>query len=313
MRPGRNRSALRGGEDGSAVIEFIVVGVGVLVPMVYIVLSVMTVHAAAFASTQAVREAGRAFSTASTPGEGRARALAAARIAFRDQGMSLPAGALRVECADGPCLAPGSAVEVRLDWRVPLPWLPGDWSTRGAGGRPDHCASSACRSTTSAAGPRRDDEGPSRDDRGSVLLLGIGIVVVCVLAIAALVDVSAAFLQRQQLQAVADAAALSAAQAIDLPAYYENGALPATRLAPASMPVTVAGYLIRSSSRQVIDGLRVTRAWSDGEQVVVSLSSPLRLPFMPATLRRQRQRRVVGSTGLPRHAVRGDSRSLSPS
>jgi hypothetical protein len=124
------RAVPRCGEDGSAVIEFLVVGLCVLVPMVYIVLSVMTVHAAAFASTQAVREAGRAFSTAATPAQGRARALIAARIAFQDQGLHLPAGALRLDCEDGPCLAPGSAVEVRLDWRVPLPWLPGDWSAR---------------------------------------------------------------------------------------------------------------------------------------------------------------------------------------
>lgn len=124
-RPGSQRS-----DDGSAIIEFVVIGLCVLVPMVYIVVSVMSVHAAAFASTQAVREAGRAFSTAATPAQGRARALAAARIAFEDQGLHLPGGALRVDCADGPCLAPGSAVEVRLTWRVPLPWLPGDWATR---------------------------------------------------------------------------------------------------------------------------------------------------------------------------------------
>jgi hypothetical protein len=108
----------------------VVIGVCVLAPMVYLVLSVLTVHAAAFASTQAVREAGRAFSTATTSTAGRARALAAARIAFEDQGLSLPSGSLRIDCVDGACLAPGSAVEVSVDWRVPLPWLPGDWSTR---------------------------------------------------------------------------------------------------------------------------------------------------------------------------------------
>jgi hypothetical protein len=109
-------------------------------------------------------------------------------------------------------------------------------------------------------------------------------VAVCLLAIATLVDVSAAFLQRQQLQAVADAAALAAAQAIDLPAYYVNGATPATRLAPGAVSARVGGYLERSRAASVIDGLRVERAWSDGQQVLVALSCPIRLPFLPGML-----------------------------
>ena len=32
---------------------------------------------------------------------------------------------MRISCTDGPCLSPGSAVEVVLAWEVPLPWLPG--------------------------------------------------------------------------------------------------------------------------------------------------------------------------------------------
>lgn len=118
-------------DEGSAVIEFIVIGVCVLVPMLYIVQCAMAVHAAALASNQAVREAGRAFSLAADEASGRSRAVAAARLAFRDQGVDLPSGALQVTCPDAPCLAPGSTVRVALDWSVPLPWLPADWAGRG--------------------------------------------------------------------------------------------------------------------------------------------------------------------------------------
>lgn len=118
-------------DEGSAVIEFIVIGVCVLVPLVYIVQCAMTVHAAALASNQAVREAGRAFSLAADEATGRTRAMAAGRLAFSDQGLSMPPAALRVNCPDGPCLVPGTTVRVALDWRVPLPWLPADWSGQG--------------------------------------------------------------------------------------------------------------------------------------------------------------------------------------
>ena len=112
-------------DRGAAMIEFIVLGVGVIVPLAYLAISAVTVQAAVFASTQAVREAGRAFSSATTAQEGRARARVAAQLAFADQGIELPADALRITCVEGECLAPGSAVDVDLAWSVPLPWLPG--------------------------------------------------------------------------------------------------------------------------------------------------------------------------------------------
>jgi hypothetical protein len=113
-----------------------------------------------------------------------------------------------------------------------------------------------------------------------VLLLGIGLVVVCVLALTALIDVSAAFLQRQQLFALADDAAIAGAQAIDLPAYYAGGASATTRLDPAAVSATVQRHLARAGSRSAIPGLVVRRIWSDGRQVAVDLGCPLRLPFL---------------------------------
>lgn len=116
---------LRARDDrGSAVLEFIVVGVLILIPMAYLVLSVMRVQAAVFASTQAVREAGRAFVTADSVPRAQVRAVTAARIAFVDQGFTLPGDALTVRCRPTACLTPGGAVDVEARWSVPLPWLP---------------------------------------------------------------------------------------------------------------------------------------------------------------------------------------------
>jgi len=114
------------GDRGSAVVEFLVVGVAVLVPVTYLALAVTTVQAEVLAGTQAVREAGRAFSTSATVEAGRARAMAAARLAFLDHGLELPAEGVRITCVGGPCLSPGSAVDIRLAWSVPLPWVPFD-------------------------------------------------------------------------------------------------------------------------------------------------------------------------------------------
>lgn len=118
---------------------------------------------------------------------------------------------------------------------------------------------------------------PGSDDRGSVLLLGVGLTAVCLLAFVVMVDASAAFLQRRQLLAVADAAALAAAQSIDLPAYYAEGATALTRLDVAGLPRRVRAHVARAGGP---DGLTVDLVESDGRRVVVALSSPLRLPFL---------------------------------
>lgn len=111
-------------DRGSALLEVIVLGILVLVPVAYVVLAVAAVQSAAFASAQAVREAGRAFASAATPRAAAERAEVAARLALADQGFDLPRDALRLACFRGACLAPGSIVEVRLTWQVALPWLP---------------------------------------------------------------------------------------------------------------------------------------------------------------------------------------------
>jgi hypothetical protein len=133
----RRRSTDAGSTDaGSAVLEFIVVGVGLLVPLVYLVLAVGTVQSAVFASSQAVREAGRAFGSAPTPEQGRIRAVTAASLALADHGLVLPRGSLRVACPAQPCLTPGSVVDVTLAWAVPLPWLPTQLSDGAAASIP---------------------------------------------------------------------------------------------------------------------------------------------------------------------------------
>ncbi len=136
-RPGagigrRSGSGWRGcdRESGAAMVEFTFLAVLLLVPLSYIVVAAFTVQKAAFAVTAATREAGRAFVTSGTSGDAEARARAAAELAMRDQGLTLPAAGLRIHCS-AECLTPGATVSVDLDYAVALPLVP-----RALGGRP---------------------------------------------------------------------------------------------------------------------------------------------------------------------------------
>lgn len=120
-----------------------------------------------------------------------------------------------------------------------------------------------------------------RSDRGSVLLFGVGLVVVCLLALAVVADVSAVFLQRRALTALADGAALAGAQAIDMNVYYAQGATVGTALSPASVDTAVRSYLDRSGATHTFPGFGVDRIESDSQIVDVALRAPARLTFFP--------------------------------
>ena len=82
-----------------------------------------------------------------------------------------------------------------------------------------------------------------RSDEGTVLLLIVGLVVVAALLVAVVTDVSALYLERRELVAAADGAALAGAQAVDEESVYRNG-LPAT--GPVPLDQAAAEEAVRS-------------------------------------------------------------------
>lgn len=111
-------------ERGTAIVEFVWLGLLLLVPLLYILLAVFDTQRTAFAASAAARSATRAFVTSPDQATGRARAEAAAALAFRDQG--LDGAHLRITCRPDPaaCLTPGSVVVATVRTRVALPLVP---------------------------------------------------------------------------------------------------------------------------------------------------------------------------------------------
>jgi Flp pilus assembly protein TadG len=113
-------------ERGSALVELTWLGILLLVPMLWIVMSVFQVQRGAFAVSAAARAAGRAYALAPTDAEGRQRALAAARQAMADQGVDNAPLDVDVTCTPYPhdCHAGTSVITVVIRSRVDLPLMP---------------------------------------------------------------------------------------------------------------------------------------------------------------------------------------------
>jgi Putative Flp pilus-assembly TadE/G-like len=134
-----------------------------------------------------------------------------------------------------------------------------------------------------------------RDERGQATVLIIGFAAVLAMVVALVVDSSAAYLQRQGLDTLADGAALRGA---DLGAtgqdVYEGGVPQDTlALTPAQARRAVGAYLQQSGAYARYPGLTYT-VQVEQDRVVVSLHAPLDLPLrIPGSP----ERTVVGADG----------------
>ena len=111
-------------------------------------------------------------------------------------------------------------------------------------------------------------------DDGSILVLSLGFIVICILALAVVVDASTVFLARRALQSQADAAALAGAQAIDVDAYYSGGADARIRLDPAGIRRAVERHVRRDPG----DG-RLAAVSLRNDIVLVAMTDRVRPPF----------------------------------
>ncbi len=114
----------RRSEQGAATVEFVWLTVLLLVPLVYVLLTVFEAQRAAFAVSSASQAAGRAFVRAPDLATAQVRAEQAAQVALADHGVT--GAVVDVVCLPTPadCLLPGSSVQVVVTVDQPLPLLP---------------------------------------------------------------------------------------------------------------------------------------------------------------------------------------------
>ena len=112
-------------DRGSAVIEFIGLGLLLLVPIIYLVITVSRVQAGSFAVVAAAEQAGQAISVAQAEDLNRAGVHDLAAVAAQDHGFAPQDLAVTISCSDGSCASPGEVATVHASLTVQLPGMPG--------------------------------------------------------------------------------------------------------------------------------------------------------------------------------------------
>lgn len=116
----------------------------------------------------------------------------------------------------------------------------------------------------------------SREERGQITVMTIGFFVFLGLLAVVVVNSSAAFLQRQELDNLADGAALAAADGLSEAAFYRDGADSAVELDPAEASRLVSRYV--AASGDAVGDIAVT---TTGDEVHVRIERTISLAIAP--------------------------------
>ncbi len=125
--------------------------------------------------------------------------------------------------------------------------------------------------------------GRAAGDDGQVMLLSLAFGLLAILLVAAVASATAVHLERKRLLALADLAALEAADAMDPGRYYaaSTGEPARVTLTPAQVRASVEAYLADAPAASRFDGLEVAEATTaDGRTVVITLRAVADLPLL---------------------------------
>lgn len=117
------------GEQGSATVEFLMLSLVLLIPVVYLMLYLSQIQAAAFATVAAADQAAKVI-VSGTEGESAGQAQSTVLLTLADYGIPSDTVTVDVRCSMGDCSIrePAEVVEVRVDVDVPVPLVPAAWA-----------------------------------------------------------------------------------------------------------------------------------------------------------------------------------------
>lgn len=119
------RGATLGDDSGSASLEFVTVGLILLVPLVYLIVALGSIQSQALGAETAARQLARTIASSSDRATADARTQRVVDAIVAEYGIDRSTLDVQVQCATpGPCPAAGAMLSVTVTAEVPLPLVP---------------------------------------------------------------------------------------------------------------------------------------------------------------------------------------------
>lgn len=109
-------------DGGSALIEFVVLAVVILVPSLYLVITLGAVQSAVFAADVLARDAARILATEPDPATADARIAELTAQLLDDYGLE-NGEVVSVDCSSSRCATPGGTVQVQVRMSIAVPGI----------------------------------------------------------------------------------------------------------------------------------------------------------------------------------------------
>lgn len=114
----------RRNETGSATVEFIGLSVILLIPAIYLLLTISQLQAAGYAAVAASDQAAKTLGYAQEAGPAEQQAIAAVHLTAENYQLDPSTVTTVIECSNTDCTTPGTQISVQVSIDVPLPLIP---------------------------------------------------------------------------------------------------------------------------------------------------------------------------------------------
>lgn len=112
------------GERGSATVEFTALTLLLIIPVAYLLFTLLSVQHAAFAASSAARQGARIVAEARDEQRARLHVSAVGELTARELAIDDAAVSMQLQCEQTPCLTGGARIAVRATISMPLPLIP---------------------------------------------------------------------------------------------------------------------------------------------------------------------------------------------
>ncbi|HIY86594.1 MAG TPA: hypothetical protein H9822_09135 [Candidatus Yaniella excrementavium] len=111
-------------DNGSATVEFIALSVILLIPALYLLVTISQLQAAGYASVAASDQAAKTIAYTDTDAQAESRAIRTVHLTAVNYQLNPATTDTTIHCTNNPCSTPGTQITVNVSIDVPLPLIP---------------------------------------------------------------------------------------------------------------------------------------------------------------------------------------------